>query len=408
MHDLGHAERGEHGAGTQPERRACGDERSTVSGSTGSAPLSAMRSGDRSRPARRVRSARVASTHEKFGPAVAVPPKCRQPLAASGSGAPGSPAGAPSTSVACRWSSAASANPTSPMSWYSGSHDTSTSSSASSSAAVATASRLAQIVRCGSITPFGSRRRAAGELQDGERVGIVARVARSPVVAAADSVGSSSSSSTIGGSPGRGSMNGGEVGVDDERGRRRRCAIRARVWATNSSIDPSRIGSGSTTSVAPHSQIGLDGGDQRPGRRAEQGDVAPGPMPRAWSAAATARASSCSWPPRTRGPASSPVTKVIVRPRPRPRPLRFAPRGSTCCDARGARPVTDRDPPAGVTLGDAWSDDDVHQLGRTGDRPYAARPPSSCSCTRSEASASARRRRRRCRRHLECGRGPCR
>src|SRR3712207_7336351 len=38
-------------------------------------------------------------------------------------------------------------NPTSPMSWYSGSHDTSTSLAGSSRAPAATASRLAQIVR---------------------------------------------------------------------------------------------------------------------------------------------------------------------------------------------------------------------------------------------------------------------
>ena len=46
--------------------------------------------------------------------------------------------------------------PTRPMSWYSGSHDTSTSSSGSRAVACAMASRLAPTVRCGSITPFGS------------------------------------------------------------------------------------------------------------------------------------------------------------------------------------------------------------------------------------------------------------
>ena len=42
------------------------------------------------------------------------------------------------------------------MSWYSGSHDTSTSSSTASSAASAMASRFAHTARWGSTTPFGS------------------------------------------------------------------------------------------------------------------------------------------------------------------------------------------------------------------------------------------------------------
>ena len=52
--------------------------------------------------------------------------------------------------------------------------------------------------------------------------------------------------------------------------------IRTRVWATNSSIDDRRIGSGSTTTVAPASQIACDGGDERPGGGTEEGHVAAG------------------------------------------------------------------------------------------------------------------------------------
>ena len=58
--------------GRKPWRLASATKASTASGSTGSAPLSAMRRLDRSMPCIRF-SARVASTHEKFGPAVAVP-----------------------------------------------------------------------------------------------------------------------------------------------------------------------------------------------------------------------------------------------------------------------------------------------------------------------------------------------
>ena len=58
--------------GRNPNGSAAFTNASTAPGSTGSAPLSAMRIGDRSRSDSR-RNARVASTHEKFGPAVTVP-----------------------------------------------------------------------------------------------------------------------------------------------------------------------------------------------------------------------------------------------------------------------------------------------------------------------------------------------
>ena len=166
------------------------------------------------------------------------------------------------------------------MSWYSGSHDTITSSSTSSSAAIAIASRLAQIVRFGSITPLGS--------------------AVDPLVncsTASRSGSSAGRSKSLGRMPSRRDVveqvveqhhrriarsrldERREVGVDHDERRCRRARIRARVCATNSSIEPSRIGSGSTTSVGAAQPDRLDGGDQRAGGRAEQGDVAAGMHP---------------------------------------------------------------------------------------------------------------------------------
>ncbi len=63
---------GKNPPGSKPNRLASATNASTAFGSTGSAPDSATDSVDRSRPSIRL-SARVASTHEKFGPAVAVP-----------------------------------------------------------------------------------------------------------------------------------------------------------------------------------------------------------------------------------------------------------------------------------------------------------------------------------------------
>ena len=57
--------------GRRPWRAPASQNATTVDGSTGSAPLSAIRSRDRSRPDCR-RSALVASAYAKFGPAVAV------------------------------------------------------------------------------------------------------------------------------------------------------------------------------------------------------------------------------------------------------------------------------------------------------------------------------------------------
>ena len=106
-------------------------------------------------------------------------------------------------------------------------------------------------------------------------------------------------------------------------------ATRRRVASTNSSIEPSRIGSGSIATVAPVSHVAWiavtsarDVGPSSP-------TVTPGPAPRAWSAAAIARASSWSWAhgmvsDEYAGPSVAPVTKVMV---PRPVGGRGEPRG---------------------------------------------------------------------------------
>ena len=60
--------------GLNPNGAAAWQNASTADGSTGSAPLSARVRVDRSRSFARF-SARVARTHEKLGPAVAVPPQ---------------------------------------------------------------------------------------------------------------------------------------------------------------------------------------------------------------------------------------------------------------------------------------------------------------------------------------------
>ena len=138
--------------GVNPNRPAATTNASTASGSTGSAPDRARVSDDRSRSCIRF-NARVASTHAKFGPAVAVPRQseihCIQ--------LPGwarKSCGAACTSSTPRVIGI-DRKPTSPMSWYSGSHDTITSSPPISAAAHA-ASTLAESTRSGIITPFGS------------------------------------------------------------------------------------------------------------------------------------------------------------------------------------------------------------------------------------------------------------
>ena len=56
-----------------------------------------------------------------------------------------------------------------------------------------------------------------------------------------------------------------------------------------------RIGNGRTIEVKPASQHAADGGDQRPARRPEHGDVVAGDQPLRPEGRATARASSWTW-----------------------------------------------------------------------------------------------------------------
>ncbi len=108
---------------------------------------------DRSSPCIRL-SARVARTQEKFGPAVAVPRKseihCIQLP------------GWARKSCGAAWTRSAPhvmgrvSSPTSPMSWYSGSHEMATSWAGSIWPASKMASRFEPSTRSGSMTPLGS------------------------------------------------------------------------------------------------------------------------------------------------------------------------------------------------------------------------------------------------------------
>ena len=91
--------------------------------------------------------------------------------------------------------------------------------------------------------------------------------------------------------------------------------MRALVTAVNSSREPSRIGSGSTTGVAPVSHTAWSEVTSSGVVGPSTATCSPWVMPRAWSAPAMARAFSCS-SPHDMVSGSGPVTKVI-----RPSPL---------------------------------------------------------------------------------------
>ena len=71
---------------------------------------------------------------------------------------------------------------------------------------------------------------------------------------AAASPPASSANGTIGGSPGSGATKGASSGSTTH-SRASALRMRWRVWATNSSIEDRRIGSGNTTMVAPASHV---------------------------------------------------------------------------------------------------------------------------------------------------------
>ena len=148
----------------------------------------------------------------------------------------------------------------------------------------------------------------------------------------------SSTSDTIGGSPGCGSMKGARSGsiTSNEMSAAR---SRVRVWLANSSMEPSRIGSGSTTSVAPVSQTAS--------RTVTSGRVvgprtatwAPGATPRDWRAAAIAWASSRKAPQATTS-SVPPVTNVRF-----PAPGRPAASSMRSARVRGRVGITPSDLP---------------------------------------------------------------
>ena len=198
-------------------------------------------------------------------------------------------------------------NPMSPMSWYSGSHDATRSCSSSNAAPRRMASMFAVTQRCGSITPLGS---AVLPLVNCR----IASASGSTVVGANLAASPCSSSRLVAGIPsGTNAASWGSTSTIDASA----LATRRRVASTNSSIDPSRIGSGSMATVAPVSQVAWIAVTSAREVGPRSPTVTPGPAPRAWSAAAMARASSCSCDQGTvsevyAGPSVAPVTKVMV------------------------------------------------------------------------------------------------
>ncbi len=142
------------------------------------------------------------------------------------------------------------------------------------------ASRLARTARSGSITPLGSDVEPLVNWRMTNRSGSSAGRTQAPGSPVARSAGR-----TIGGSPGSGDTNAANSGSITHT-RASALWIRWRVWATNSSIDDSRIGSGSTTIAAPASHVAWMAmtssfvvGDSSATR-------SPARTPRAWRAAA--------------------------------------------------------------------------------------------------------------------------
>ena len=155
MHDLGHAEGREHRPGRRPWRAPAVDRTLVGLGSTGSAPFKRDPQRRQVEPLSARRSARVASTQAKLGPAVPVPPYSTASGPTGRAGHEVLRAGEHQVDAVAM---AEVRIPTRPMSWYSGSHDTTTSSSGSSRAgARAMASRLARPRGAGASRPWAPR-----------------------------------------------------------------------------------------------------------------------------------------------------------------------------------------------------------------------------------------------------------
>ena len=247
----------------------------------GSAPFNAMRHADRSSPSRR-RSARAASAYAKLGPPVTVPrcsdiQRIQSPGDARKSCGGAIARSKPVTIGVIR-------RPMRPMSWYSGSHET-PRSAGPSPAPSTMASMLFSRQRWARTTPFGSS---------------VEPLVNWMMPSASGSSGGrshargaprSSSRPTTGGSPGSTTRNGASCGSTTTTVASA-FAIRRRVWRANSSMEPRRIGSGRHTSVAPASQVASIAVTSAREVGPSSATWSPGPMPRAWSAAATPWASS--------------------------------------------------------------------------------------------------------------------
>ena len=220
--------------------------------------------------------------------------------------------GAPRTS-SNPWSIGVIRSPMSPMSWYSGSHETARSAWVICAPATM-ASMLAPTQRSGSITPFGDAVEPDVNWRIANRSGSSAGRVHAAALWRAPSA-ASSSSRTSGVSAGGGSRNGARS-RSTTTSPVSALVMRVRVWSTNSSMDPRRIGRGRATTVPPARNVAWMVVTSARVVGPRMPTCTPGPTPRACSAAATPRASSWSCAHSTRsGPALVPAaepTKVMV------------------------------------------------------------------------------------------------
>ena len=292
-------------AGSRPYRAAASRKFRNTSASTGSAPDSRTSTFDRSSGSSARRSARAPSAYEKLGPAVTVPPNSdsqrnhRSGRARKSWGAPWTSEQPPVIGT--------HSSPISPMSWYSGSHDTTVSSGVIDAAAQAP-SRLWQMLRCRSITPFGSDVEPDVNCRSASASGSSAGRCQSS--APTPSSPHRTSSSTNGGPPGSGATRAASSGSTST-SRESDCASRCRVWATNRSSDAIRMGSGSVTRTAPASHTPWTAATRLRVVGPSSATWSPGTTPSACSRAATVRAWAWSVSQPTVW-CSSPVTNVTV------------------------------------------------------------------------------------------------
>ena len=178
----------------------------------------------------------------------------------------------------------------SPMSWYRGNHDTARSASLMPAPAMM-ASMFAPTQRSGSMTPLGAAVEPLVNWRMASRSGSSGGRLHAPAPARAPSRTSSSSSTMGADSIDGGSRNGARSGSTTTTAVSA-FAIRRRVCSTNSSIEPSRMGSGRATTVPPARKVAWMVVTRARVVGPRIPTCTPGPTPRACRAAAMPRASS--------------------------------------------------------------------------------------------------------------------